>query len=70
MRWVLIGVLVASAGCGALLAAEPRADEGLDPFYGETTMEAETKMEEILSDERIDSDLDDVYTRLEEKAHP
>ena len=70
MRWILIGVLAAAAGCGAMLAAEPRADEGLDQFYGDTTMEADTKMEEILSDERIDSGLDDVYTRLEEKAHP
>ncbi len=70
MRWILIGVLAAAAGCGAILAGAPRADEGLEPFYGDTTAEAQTKMEEILSGERIDSGLDDVYTRLEEKAHP
>ena len=70
MRWILIGVLAAAAGCGAMLAAEPRADEGLEQFYGDTTVEADTKMEEVLSGERIDSGLDDVYTRLEGKAHP
>lgn len=70
MRWILIGVLAAAAGCGAMLVGEPRADEGLEQFYGDTTMEAETKMEEVLSEDRIASDLDDVYIRLEEKAHP
>ncbi len=65
MRWILIGVLLAASGCGAAL----RADEGLD-FYGGTTVEVETKIEEILSEDRAAADLDDAYTRLEEKAHP
>ena len=65
MRWILVAVLVATAGCGALLAPEPRADEGLDPFYGDTTPKVDTAMEEIQMEERTASDLDGTYDRLE-----
>lgn len=67
MRWILIGALVVTAGCGAILAGQPRADEGLETFYGDTTAEADEKMNEKLAEDRDASDLDDAYTRLEAK---
>jgi hypothetical protein len=67
MRWILIGALVVTAGCGAILAGQPRADEGLEMFYGATTAEVDEKMNEKLAEDRAASDLDDTYTRLEEK---
>jgi hypothetical protein len=66
MRWVLIGLVVMTAGCGAFLAPEPRADEGLE-FLGGTTPKAEEKMQVIQAEERTASDLDDTYTNLERK---
>jgi hypothetical protein len=67
MRWILVGVLVVTAGCAAILAREPRADEGLEPFYGETAPEADAKMEEMQAEERTASGLDATYDRLERK---
>ena len=66
MRWVLIGLVVVTAGCGAILAPEPRADEGLE-FLGNTAPKAEERMLEIESEERMATDLDDAYSNLERK---
>jgi hypothetical protein len=66
MRWVLIGLVAIAAGCGAILAPEPRADEGLE-FLGDTTPRAEERMLEIESEERAATDLEDTYGNLERK---
>lgn len=65
MRWILIGVLVMTAGCGAILAGGPRADEGLEPFHGELSPEASEKMKEIERGERTAAGLDATFERLE-----
>ena len=65
MRWILIGVLVVTAGCGAILAREPRVDEGLEPFHGDTRPKANERMKEIERGERTAADLDGTFERLE-----